>query len=214
MRSRAFVLALVPLAALAAPARAFADADETSVHAEATGGAVQLGDPAGGGASTVALVGGAVRFTAATRDWFAWQLQAYGGATSAGQYTFDSQGTARELSRGAIVAGLDAGATLRLGVRYIPTATLAIGPQLRLLPEARLVRPDTGVALGTAAADHRFDLTARLSVGLDVRLGPRLVIGARAGVRQALGLAAGSWRSFEGTLQVAYYWYGGYWDID
>jgi len=212
--TRALPMAVAAAAALSAvPARALADADETSVHAEATAGAAQLGDPAGGEAATVALVGGAVRATAATRDWFAWELEAYGGVTTAGRYTFDPGGGARALSRGAIVAGVDAGATLRLGVRYIPTATLAVGPQLRLSPASRMVRADTGVALGTAAANQAVDVTARVSAGLDVRLGPRLVVGARASVRQGLGLAAGSWRSFEGLIHASYYWYGGYWDL-
>lgn len=204
-------LALVAVA----PAPAAADAYETSVGVQPAAGSATVADAADPDSATgVGAAGGSLRFTWATRDHLAWEVEAYGMMTGTIDHTgAEVGGSTRDFERRIVAGGLDAGATLRLGVRFIPTATLAVGPQLRFHPEAPGFHPTTGLPVGPVESQLVFDLTARASVGFDLRLGPRWVIGTRASVRQALGLGDGSWRSFEGMLHLSTYWYSGWFTL-
>lgn len=197
------------------PSIAAADAYETSVSVQPAAGAATVadaGDP--DVASGQTAIGGSFRFTWATRDHLAWEVEAYGMMTGTLDHTgAEVGGSLRDFKRRMVAGGLDAGATLRLGVRFIPTATLAIGPQLRFHPEAPGFHPTTGLPVGPVESQLVFDLAARASVGFDLRLSPRWIVGARASVRQALGLGDGSWRSFEGMIHLSRYWYPGWFTL-
>jgi len=202
-------------AVLAAPQLARADAYETSVHVEWSGGLVNLGDPTAGGTETAPALGGSARFTWATRDWLAWQVGARGVFTNAIDHErVMIDGRERDFSRGAIGLGLDGGAELRFGVRIIPTLALSVGPQLRVYPATALRDSASGAGAGQTPAEMAFDLTARLSAGVDVRLSRRWIIGVRAGGGTALGLGAGSWQSLEVIGHISYYWYPRWFSLD
>lgn len=127
-------LALVAATALLAPAAiANADRREASVHVHAVGGPLSMEDDAStAGAGTGALAGLAVRASYATRN--AWQYDTqltlgYGRASfDAGQFLLGG-GTPMTVpfTVSSQLARLDAGVTLRLGVRWIPTVRLAVG---------------------------------------------------------------------------------------
>lgn len=204
--------AVVALVALRA-APVAADAYETSVSVQPSAGAATVADAADPDASSrLSTAGGSLRFTWATRDWLAWEVESYGLATGSIEHTdTDVGGSVRDFRRRVVAGGLDAGGTLRLGARFIPTATLAVGPQLRIHPEATGFHPTTGLPVGPVESRIIFDIAARASAGFDVRLGPRWVAGARASIRQGLGLGDGSWRSFEGMVHLSYYWYARIW---
>ena len=129
-------LALVAATALLAPAAvAHADRREASVHVHAVGGPLSMEDDAStAGAGTGALAGLAVRASYATRN--AWQYDTqltlgYGRASfDAGQFLLGG-GTPMTVpfTVSSQLARLDAGVTLRLGVRWIPTVRLAVGAQ-------------------------------------------------------------------------------------
>lgn len=204
-------LALVALA----PAPAAADAYETSVGVQAALGAATVADAADPDSSTgVGAAGGSLRFTWATRDHLAWEVEAYGLATGSIEHTEALvDGSARDFRRRIVAGGIDAGPTLRLGVRFIPTVTVALGPQLRFHSEAAGFHPATGLPVTPIESQIVFDLAARASVGFDLRLGARWVAGTRASVRQALGLGDGSWRSFEAMIHLSRYWYPGWFEL-
>lgn len=207
------LMALLGLAAV--PAAAGADAHETSVQVEAAGGLARVGDPAGGQDETAPLGGGAVRFTWATRDWLAYELGGYGVATgSAGHAEVMFEGRAAELSRPVTAIGIEGGVTLRHGVTVVPALTLAIGPQLRLYPDAQVRAASSGVVIGQAGAERDFDLAARISAGLDLRVSARWVAGLRLDARRGLGLGDGSCTAVGGTVNLAYYWYPRWWTFE
>lgn len=200
---------------LGAPATADADAHETSVHVQAFAGTAKLGDPTSDASSDVSLSGGSVRFTWATENWFAWQVEGYGGVTSSARYTnvrIDDSDPGR-FGRGANVAGLEAGAGLRLGVTIIPRVALAVGPQFRWFPTAPLISSVNGLGAAMAPSSLQADLAARASVGVDWRLGARWVVGARASARQSAGLMGDRWQSVDAGVQASFYWYPGFWEF-
>jgi len=204
--------ALLWLCWAAGGAVAWADAHEASLSLQAAGAAVHLEDPDIPGGADVTAAGASVRFTWASRDWLAWQLGGYGLTTTSASYSdVMIAGAASDTARGTTLAGVEAGATLRLGARFIPTLTVAVGPQLRLFPSAAVTDSQTNLELGSLAGRSEFDLTARLGAGFDYRMSARWIIGARASVRQSLGIATGSARTAGVMLHASYYWYPRWW---
>lgn len=208
-------VAAAAVAVLAAPRPAAADAYEASIHLEAMAGVARLSDPLAPDQTAVAPVGGAgARFTWATRDWLAWEVEAYGLASGKvnARGVMAADGRSHDFARGATAVGADAGATLRLGVRFIPTVSVAIGPQLRLYPSAPFTAGGAGgPAVGRTTGVTTFDVAARASLGFDYRLGAHWVVGVRASARRALGIGDGAWTAFEGTAFLSYYWYPRWW---
>lgn len=203
------------VAALAAPATAAADADETSVHLELGGGLATVGDPAGGTTETTPTAGGAARFTLARVDWLAYEVTGYGLATGTARHTdLMFEGLDAEIERRVTALGVEGGASLRLGVRWIPIVAVAIGPQVRLYPRVPALEPETAAVLGSYDGESVLDLAARVSVGIDHRLSARWVAGVRLDARQTLGLGDGALTSVGATVHVAYYWYARIWTFE
>ena len=204
-------LALLTALALV-PASAAADRREASLHAHLVGGVVRTADADAGDVTAIAPVAGlAVRASYATRDSsqydVALTLLRVGDATFP-EHTFMPAGrppVTGPFHVGALTTRLDAGVTLRLGVRWIPTARLAAGVQLRRTGDAVVDSP-AGAVVGRGAA-LAVDAVAATSIGLDHRLNRRLIVGVAAGGALAVSLDGTLTASVEGTVHAAYYWY-------
>ncbi|MEZ4400199.1 MAG: hypothetical protein R3B06_09280 [Kofleriaceae bacterium] len=105
---------------------------------------------------------------------------------------------------------LDAGATVRLGVRWIPTVRVAAGVQAvrRASPAVSYQgvvfsgATDTGQASSLSA-----NVIATATAGLDYRVNRRWIVGAAIGGVAAIPGLGEAWRTFDGTVHAAYYWY-------
>jgi hypothetical protein len=210
--ARALVLAL-PLAAAAAPRPAAADADEASVALHALGGLAVLGDAAAaagpGSAATdrVALAGLTVRASYATRDWLQYELGATAAGTATARYAAghfappDRPPLDGAFATSTMFARLELGVAIRLGVRVIPCLRVFAGPQLRRRGGAEVAgAPVRDPVLGV-------DLVGGAGIGVDYRLGRRLIVGVAAAATSAIATGDDELHTFELTAHVSYYWY-------
>lgn len=214
--SRFGALTLLAAALLAGmPARAHADRREASVHAHLLGGLLSADDSATADAGTGPAGGIAVRASFATRNSFQYDASL---SFLAGQASFD-EGTFTPMDQPTFTGPftiatqalrLDAGATLRLGVVWIPTIRLAAGLQARHLgaPTVEIGGVMTSDESRTGrTADYALDAVAVASLGLDHRINRRLIVGLAAGASYAVPLGGESFRTLELTAHAAYYWY-------
>jgi hypothetical protein len=200
-------LALAIVAALATEARA--DQDEASYHLQLVGGVARLGDDAAvDDAVAVTPLGGvAGRVSYATRDWLQYDAAATIAASGAAGFAMghftppDAPDASGPFSVSAQLARVDVGATARLGVRWIPTARLAIGAQGR-----RTSAPD-GFPGQVREPSIGADLVAVASIGVDYRIDRRTIIGVSAGGSYALPLGGAGFQTMEATVFWAHYWY-------
>lgn len=215
MTARALTLALALAAAVATAAAsgvAHADRREASLHAELVGGALATGDTdAPGATSLVPLAGLAARASYATHDAYQYDVALTllrAGEAAFGPHTFTPAGrppVSGPYQVGALLARVDGGVTLRLGVRWIPTVRLAAGVQLRRLGEAEVTTP--GGTLTGRDAGLAFELIGAGAIGLDHRVNRRLIVGISTGVSLAVPVSGPPARTVELTLHGAYYWY-------
>lgn len=211
--ARSAATAVAVVVAIVEPATsAHADRREASLHAELVGGALTTGDVDGADATdTVPLAGLAVRASYATRDSFQYDVAL--ALLRAGEATFPSHtfmpvGAPPAIGpyrAGTTLTRLDAGVTLRLGVRWIPTARFAAGVQLRRVGP---VTVDAMPVIDDARpAQLALDLVGSATIGLDHRINRRLIVGLAAGSSIAVPLGGAAARTVELTVHGAYYWY-------
>lgn len=209
---RAVALAIAALVELAWVPGGRADRREASVHAQLVGGVLTTGDVDAGAATARApLAGLAVRASYATRDRYQYDVALAllrGGAAVFPDHTFTPPGrpaVTGPYRAGNLLTRLDAGLTFRLGVRWIPTARLAAGVQLRRTDAAQ-VEAEAGTFV---ARDPRLtvDLVGTVALGLDHRVNRRLIVGVAAGGSLAVPTGGTTAHSLEVTVHGAYYWY-------
>lgn len=200
------------IAVIATTPHAHADRRETSVHAHVVGGALALADHDATGSG--GWGGLAVRASKATHNSFQYDAQlTFGyGAASFDEGTFALQGGTLVMApytMASQMARLDAGVTLRLGVRWIPTVRVAAGVQGTR--RASPVVTYNGIEFSGDASGQAPQLTANLvgtaTVGLDYRWNRRWIIGAAAGAASSVPGLGDAWRSVEVTAHAAFYWY-------
>lgn len=204
------VLTIVLGTGIATPARA--DRREASLHAHLVGGVLGTGDVDGGRArELVGLAGLAVRAGYATRDTFQYDVALAflrSGAAAFPSHRFTPAGAPPAIgpySFATTISRVDAGVTFRLGVRWIPTARLAAGLQLR---RAGAVTVDAVPVIADARAPRLdLDLIGTASIGLDHRLDRRWIVGVAAGGSLAVPLGGTTTHTAEITLHAACYWY-------
>ena len=208
--SRRLAAALV--IAAAAPRAAHADRREASLHGHLLGGVATIADAdaVDDRPGRAPLAGLAVRASRAPDGRLGNHLQldaalavlATGGAGFRdghfaptgrppvdGPYTIATQ-----------AVRLDAGATLRLGVAWIPIVCLAAGVQARRRGPPQLTsQPGADTGRG---ADYTADLIGSAAVGLDHRPHRRLVVGVALG-----GTGTSGFHTLELSVHAAYYWY-------
>jgi hypothetical protein len=199
---------------------AHGDRREASLHGHVIAGIARTTDDAAGDgravAATAPLAGLAIRASRAPDGTLGNHLQydaalallATGGAafpdghfTPIGRPAVDGPYT---LTTQAV--RLDAGATLRLGVAWIPTVRLAAGVQARRRGPPQVMSITGEVIPG--GADYTADLIAGAAVGLDHRPHRRVVVGAALGGTIVLGRSPGDdFRTLELSVHASYYWY-------
>lgn len=210
---RSFSSAVIGLAAsLLAAAPAHADRRETSLHAHVVGGALALDDHDAAG--TGGWGGLALRASKATHNSFQYdaQLTLGYGAASFDAGTFRLQGGAPVMAPYTLasqLARLDAGVTLRLGVRWIPTVRIAAGVQgtRRASPVVSYNGSEFSGDDSGQAPQLSVNLVGSTTVGLDYRWNRRWIVGAAAGASASVPGVGDAWRSFDVTAHAAYYWY-------
>lgn len=207
-------IALGVLAMGLGPARA--DRREASLHAHMVGGLATTSDPATDSSGSAPLGGLAVRASYATSNSFQYDVSLSLLATGGASF---SSGTFTPMGRPPVtgpftvpsqVTRLDGGVTLRLGVAWIPTLRFAAGVQGRR--RGAPIVTTGGVEVSGEDETGRgeelgLDLVGGATVGIDHRLNRRMIIGAAVGASLAVPLGGESFRTFEGTVHAAYYWY-------
>jgi hypothetical protein len=203
------------LSLLFVAATAHADRYEATLSLRPTGGLASIhedGAPAAASVRTLGLAGG---LAWGLRNWL--DLGVDLAAVDAAQATFDDTtvkitGTPHtgQVTRQSRLALARVGATLRLGVGWVPTLYLGLGPALRSRSDATIVRDATGpigLVPDNGQGGLSVDLATTLRLGLDLRLTRRWSVGLAAGVTHLLGVGAPSLDLVEGSLAVGYSWY-------
>jgi len=212
----------VVVAGLAGRAGAHADRYEAAFVVRPVGAVGRVAEPVGMGGSTGAPVvasiyggGLAAGLSYGLRDWLdvGAELEAAGFTRA----TYDSASVMIEnnpfmgrVERTTRAAQLRFGATLRLGVAWVPTLSLGLGLGARQRTAATLRFDDQRVLLLTPddmGASMSVDLLTAARVGLEHRLDRRWTIGVAAGAGHALGLGAPSLDILSMNLSLAYTWY-------
>ena len=198
------------LAVLGAGSVAHADRYEASLHAHLVGGAAAVGDRAAADAAIAPFGGVAVRASYARANLMQVDAQLTVATTGParfdrGAFRFSGEPVIAPFSIVTRLVRFDLGATVRFGVRVVPTARLAIGVEERF-GAAPIVELD-GARRDDAdgrTGDRAIDLVGVAAVGVDYRVGPRLIVGGAIGATAAV---AKDWQTVEATVHVAYYWY-------
>jgi hypothetical protein len=205
---------LAVVAVIGAGHRAAADKQETSVDVHFDAGVVRLGEDGTDEIAIVPVVGIAGRGTYGMSD--ALQLELEVGAAQSMPARFDEVTVSLgggmmtgPLERVTRSARLELGASLRLGVEFIPIVYAGIGGQLRSRADATFV--SLAVVPESHGAELAVDLVGTVQVGFDYRINRRWIAGVRAGAVQAVPLGAPAFTAVEGSAMVAYYWYRRWW---
>lgn len=116
------------------------------------------------------------------------------------------------LTRTTRSAQLQATATVRLGVGWVPTIQLALGGGGRYRSAARLRREAPNGDLSVSDPDGEeseitIDVVASLRLGIDHRLTPRWTIGASIGASQCFGVGAPDMQVADAAFSLSYSWY-------
>lgn len=213
-RSRARCVGALAFVAVALPGLTHADSYEASVHAQPVTGVAFVDDAATAATSATALVGLGVRASYARSNLYQYDVQLTAATTGAAEFeagSFSIGGDPVPPASFRLTTRLlrvDAGLTFRFGLRLIPTVRVAIGVQERFRG-APLIRLADGNHDGADGRDAEAvgDLYGFAAAGLDYRVNRRLTIGASLGGTNAFSIDGPSWRTLEGSMHVAWYWY-------
>lgn len=209
---RALRIVVAAAVALGAAGRAHADADEASMHVHLVGGVAVAGDQAAADETQAApLAGLGARASYATSDWFQYDAAVLVAGTTA--LSFDAGMFERpglpplvgSFERSQQLARLDAGVTLRGGVRFIPTLRLAVGGQVRRTGAADVTVG--GIEQEGGAASVGVDLVGVAAVGLDYRVNRRTILGVSVGGSVAVPIGGAAFQTAEVAVMVAHYFY-------
>ena len=202
------------LLALAAPSAAQADRYEATLSGAASAGLARLGQISDGGdiTATAPAFGASLRVAHAWRNRLAWDLQLGGTLTQPATFddvmmVVDGRPEQGAVTRRAVTAAFQLGAELRLGARWIPTVRLGVGPQLRHQSAS-----DLGVLADVIPAESSLDALVSLGVGVDVRLGPHLLVGFALQLDHTQGVTGDGTLDVIGlTVRVSRAWYPRVW---
>jgi hypothetical protein len=164
-------------------------------------------DAADGDMASAPVFGLSARASYATRDWVQFEVAVSGGTTTSASYDsghFEPAG--RPPVDGAFdtrnqFARAELGASLRLGVRYIPRIRAFVGPQVRRTGATSVAGSEV------RAAELGFDLVGGAGLGIDYRVGRRLVIGVEGAASYGVPLSGEALHTVEIGLHVSYYFY-------
>lgn len=186
-----------------------ADRYEASLHVQPAAGIARVGAPGTDERARVTSVGVSVRFTYGLRHWLAVEAEAGGAVLGEARFTevpvtiSGGATTIADIDRRTSTGRLTLGATLRLGVAWIPTVSAGLGAQLRVDGAGTIA--GSGLVPDGFAGGTRADAVAFTRIGLDRRLGRRWVVGASAGASRAF--AAPAIDTLDVALHASAYWY-------
>lgn len=204
--------ALVWLGIAAASAPAAADRYEASFTVRPTGALARIDDDGVAAPAVVAGGGGAVALSYGLRNWLDLGGELAAIATTRARYDsaiveVGGSPTTGTLTRTTRVVQARVGATLRLGVAWVPTLHLAVGVGGRQRTAPTLEVSGDTVAPDDPGPGFVLDLLATIRIGLDHRLTRRWTIGVAAGATEGLGINAPSLQLVEADLHLVYTWY-------
>lgn len=194
---------------LLAGGQAYADDDEASVHLDVAPALLSIEDPQERDArDVVPAFRLGLRATWGVSDTYAVEVQ---GAFLAGRGAEFADQVLPSGSVGTIVQDMNAvrvtaGATARLGVRWIPTITAHAGFQYRLLPDGFAIS-DNGLRLGQVPGGSRADLVVLFGAGIDYRFDAHWIAGISVQLVHGFPLDANGYDSIEIPVHLSYYWY-------
>ena len=201
-------------ATLASSTAARADRYEATLSGAASAGLARIGQRSDGGdaTATAPAFGASLRVAHAWRDQLAWDLQVGGTLTQPATFddvmmTINTRPEQGDVTRRTITGAFQLGAELRLGARWIPTVRLGLGPQLRHQSGS-----DLGVIVDAIPAATSLDVLASVGVGVDLRLGPHLLVGLALQLDHTQGVTGDGALDVIGlTVRVSRAWYPRIW---
>lgn len=191
-----------------------ADEFEASLSVGAEGGLAVLGEDGTDNNATVPAAGLAVGFTYGLSNLLALDAQLAGGTY--GRATFEDVtvvvgGTPQPsgtLARTTRFGRAMAGATLRFGVRLIPTLGAALGVGARLRGESSFSNASTmNVRPEDDSSGFALDVLATVRAGLDYRISAHWIVGVDVAATHAIALDGPPIDTVTGGLHLAYYFY-------
>jgi hypothetical protein len=115
------------------------------------------------------------------------------------------------IERTTRAAQLRGGATLRLGVGWVPVLYLGLGVGVRQRTDGTLVHDDQGHVYGVAAdgmaAGVSFDVVMAVRAGLEHRLDRRWTVGVDASASHAIGIGSPPLDVISAGVSLSYTWY-------
>jgi hypothetical protein len=184
-----------------------AERGRISLHIEALGGAIWLGDGLKQDLlDATSLKGLAVRAVYGFNQWVAFEGAIMGAGTGQARFsgmTIDEQeGT---LVRSASLGRVQFGGVLRFGYRIIPTVRLGVGLQGAGY-DAELMTATGSAPVTDSEID--VDMTVNFGAGLDIRLGEHFMVGvaASAAGKASTFSGAGSGGAIEAGIHAGYAW--------
>lgn len=213
MTVRGCVAALAALASLSSTAAA--DRYEATVSVRPVGGVARVDDVGAPEPATVAAAGLTGGLAWGLRNWLDVGAEVLALGMPAARYDGATLPVSNNPQMGTLerttrLAQLRLGATLRLGVAWVPTLHLGVGAGARQRSAARLT-VDAGGGTTLQPDDEpgglAFDVVAVARAGLDHRVNRRWTLGVAGGITQCVGLGAPNLQILEATVNVAYSWY-------
>lgn len=221
-RSRA-ARGAVLVAALLSADRAHADRYEAALAVRPAGAVARVAESVGMVGGTAAPVvtsvyGGGldVGLSYGLRDWLdvGAELDVAGftqASYAAANVTISGNPFMGRVERTTRAAQLHLGATLRLGVAWVPICYLGLGVGARQRSAGTLGFDDHGARVllvpDDMTAGMSLDLVAAARLGLEHRLDRRWTVGVAAGASHAIGIGASSLDILAVNLSLGYAWY-------
>jgi hypothetical protein len=220
VRTRAHhLLAACAALLLASAGTARADRFEATIAVRPTGGYARIAETGAAAPATVRSTGIAGGVSWGVRNWLdvggELAASALGEATyGRAMVTVDDSPMAGPLKRMTRIAQLRGVATLRLGVAWVPTVQLAVGPGARQRSSALLrgqsVQGETIYVPDGQEAAVTLDLVAAVRVGLERRLTPSWTVGLSVGASQSFGIGTPDLQLADAAFTLARVWYPGW----
>jgi hypothetical protein len=217
----------IVVAGLIGTARVHADQYEAALSVRPAGAVGRVAEPVGAVAASgdraaapvvASVYGGGldVGLSYGLRDWLdvGAELDVVGftqATYASANVTISGNPFMGRVERTTRAAQLHLGATLRLGVAWVPTCYLGVGLGARQRTAGTLGFDDQGARVlltpDDMGAGMSLDVVTAARVGLEHRLDRRWTVGVDAGIRHAIGIGASSLDILAVNLSLAYTWY-------
>ena len=209
--------AAAALAGAAAPGpAALADRYEVTLAVRPSRGSADVGEAGTAVRDRVRALGFGASLGRGVRNWLDLGGEFVFAALGEARYDevmarVDDAPMAGPLKRRSQIVQLRGTATLRLGVAWMPTLQLALGPGLRVQSSALLRgqsgRGETIYVPDGLDAGRALDLVASVRVGFEHRFGRSWTVGVSAGAMRTIGIGTPDLRLTDTSFTLARLWY-------